>query len=505
MKTTRNFLTVAALALAACAGAVFAGQTDVAAAITALFHLPEGLLAGAALAWGPLVRDLQGKHAAAVDSAKAILAKAEAEDRDMTDDEKTAFAEHQAKATSLKNRIDTAQAMELAEAGVQAQGPAAPVGRGEGAVNLAANARIGAVQENIEHDPNRGFRALGEFARAVVNASVGARTGAPMDPRLGSLWNAPQAAAPGTYTGEGAGADGAFLIPPGFSTDIFTLSLTEDSLLGLCDDVKVDGNTMSFPRDETTPWGTDGVRAYWQGEAQSGTPSKVALGLDAFRLKKLLALTPVSDEMLSDSSALATYLPGKMADSIRWKTNEALLFGQGGPTPLGALSSNAAITQAKDGGQATNTLSAQNLANMMGRLLPGSFPRAMWIINNDVLSKLVTLTLGNFPIYMAPGSPQSPIGQAPYGMLLGRPIMVSQHANTFSSQGDVLLVDMKGYRTITKSEGITTATSMHLYFDADAMAFRTTFRVDGAPKASKPVTPAKGSTTLSHFVQLEAR
>jgi hypothetical protein len=45
-----NILTVAALALAACAGAVFAGQTDLAAAITALFHSPEGLLAGASLA-----------------------------------------------------------------------------------------------------------------------------------------------------------------------------------------------------------------------------------------------------------------------------------------------------------------------------------------------------------------------------------------------------------------------------------------------------------------------
>ena len=42
-------------------------------------------------------------------------------------------------------------------------------------------------------------------------------------------------------------------------------------------------------------------------------------------------------------------------------------------------------------------------------------------------------------------------------------------------------------------------------FDADAMAFRTTFRMDGQPKLAAPITPAKGSNTLSPFVQLAAR
>jgi HK97 family phage major capsid protein len=223
------------------------------------------------------------------------------------------------------------------------------------------------------------------------------------------------------------------------------------------------------------------------------------------RLKKLIALTPVSDEMLQDSSAMASYLPRKMAVSIRWKANEAILFGTGGAQPLGAMNSPAAVLQAKDVSQATGTLSATNVANMMARLMPGSFPRALWLINNDVLPAITTMTLGNTPIYMAPGSPNSPIGQAPYGMLLGRPLTVTQHAKSFSSEADVSLVDFKGYRVITKAGGIETATSMHLYFDADAMAFRTTFRMDGAPMASQPVTPANGSNTLSHFIKLQAR
>ena len=66
-------------------------------------------------------------------------------------------------------------------------------------------------------------------------------------------------------------------------------------------------------------------------------------------------------------------------------------------------------------------------------------------------------------------------------------------------------MDLKYYQTITKAGGMQTATSMHLYFDADLTAFRTTFRMDGQAKIVAPISPAKGSTTMSPFIQLGAR
>ena len=142
---------------------------------------------------------------------------------------------------------------------------------------------------------------------------------------------------------------------------------------------------------------------------------------------------------------------------------------------------------------------------MIARLPAGSFANAVWIVNNDVLPALFTLTLGNYPIYLPMGMNVGGIQTSPYGTLLGRPVFVSQHANTFSSQGDILLVDLKYYQTITKAGGMQTATSMHLYFDADLTAFRTTFRMDGQAKIVAPISPAKGSTTMSPFIQLGAR
>jgi HK97 family phage major capsid protein len=430
-------------------------------------------------------RILQQRKAAAVAAAKALNTAATAENRDLTADELTQFDAHMADAAGLQANIERAERLEAADVGVE----------------VAANAVI-TVAENVAADPKGGFNFVGEFMKSVHNASSAQRNGLAIDKRLMIGAAAPGA---GSYANEASGADGGFLIPPAFGTEIFQFSLTDNALLPMTDEVNITGNAMSFPKDETTPWGTNGVRAYWQGEAGAATTSKPVFGMTSLRLKKLMALVPVSDEMLDDSSALASYLPKKIGASIQWKTNEAILFGPGAGLPQGAMISGAVVTVSKDSGQATNTLTATNLANMIARLPEGSFPNAVWLINNDVLPSLFTLTLGNYPIYIPTGGVTGGIQGSPYGSLLGRPIIVTQHANTFSSQGDVMLVDLSYYQTITKGAGVQTATSMHLYFDADATAFRTTFRVDGQSKIAAPISPAKGTKTLSPFVQLQAR
>lgn len=448
------------------------------------------------------IRALQQRKATTVGAMRAITDTAEAEGRDLSAEEQAQFNAHRATVTSLNASIENEQALALEEAGLNASsGAAAGIdGAGRSVVNIGATGVAG-TSDNSTNDPRRGFANFGDFARSIRGAQIARRNGTAMDNRL-----VPLAAAPGSFAGEGGGADGGILVPPGFSQNIFTLSLGEDALLPLTDDMPIDGNNMTIPKDETTPWGSNGIRAYWQSEGAAGSATKPALSALELRLKKLMALVPVSDELASDTSALAAYLPMKVAQSIRWKINEAILLGAGGGVPLGALNSGATVTVAKDSGQATGTLTALNLANMIARLPPGSFPNAVWMINNDTLPALFTLNTANgFPLYFPMGGGQGGIQASPYGTLLGRPVIVSQHANTFSSAGDVMLVDLSYYQTITKAEGIVTATSMHLYFDADAMAYRTTFRMDGMPKISAPIDPAKGTTKLSPFVKLGAR
>ncbi len=431
------------------------------------------------------LRELQARKTAHAQKMRAILDKADAENRDLTDAEATEFDNEKKAATATDAAIKREQALIEAE-------------RTAPSVNNADDTRVDGGEDMRLQDPKRGFKSKAEFFGAVRSATALRRNGQAVDERLTI-----GASAPTTYGNEGTGADGGFLVPPEFSTEIFQLSLGENALLPFTDNVDIQGNSMVFPRDETTPWGTNGVRAYWQNEAGAGTQTKPVLGANALRLKKLMGIVPVSDELAADANALAAYLPKKIGASIMWKTNEAILYGDGNGTPLGALKGNAALTVTKDNGQGSNTLTATNLANMVARLPEASFPRSIWLINNDVLGALFTITLGNYPVYLPVGV--GGLRDTPYGMLLGRPVIISQHANTFSSLGDVNLLDLSYYQTITKAEGVQTATSMHLYFDADAMAFRTIFRVDGAPKISSQISPAKGSNKMSPFLQLQNR
>ncbi len=426
------------------------------------------------------LRALQARKSALVKEARALTDLAATESRDMTDAEVTAF-------DALRGKIDAASASIDREAALIA----------EEARLSASNALGVVVTDNRELDPKRGFASIGEFMQAVY---LSQKPGKSMDERLFI-----GAAAPASFGNESTGQDGGFLVPPDFSKEIFRLSLGEDSLMPLTDNVEITANSMAFPKDETTPWGTNGIRAYWQGEAAAANATKPVMGLATLRLKKLMALVPTTDELLDDASALTSYLPDKVATSIRWKTNESILFGAGNGIPIGCMNAGAVVTVAKETGQATQTLVPQNLAKMIARLPPGSFGNAVWIINNDVLPALFTLSLGNYPIYLPNGLTVGGIQVSPYGTLLGRPVIVSQHANTFSSQGDVMLVDLSYYQTITKAGGLQTATSMHLYFDADLTAFRTTFRMDGQSKIASAIDPAKGSSKLSPFIQLAAR
>lgn len=430
------------------------------------------------------IRALKAKLATVLGQARGITDKAAAEGRDtLTADEQSAFDGHMAASQQLRAQITNLEALADAEAGMGT------------VLDLGQQAQVTGTKLNVADDPKRGFKSFGEYAKAV-RAGAGGRP----DERL-----LIGAAAPTTYSNESSGGDGGFAVPPEYSREIWNLSLMEDSLIPMTDNTPINGNSMVFPQDETTPWGTDGVRAYWAAEASAATQTKVKMGVASLRLNKLMALMPITDELTEDAAALGAYLLDKGATSIRWKANEAIFQGTGAGQPQGLMNSAAMVEVAKESGQAASTLDPKNLAKMIARLPPGSYGKSVWVIGPDSLPALFTLSLGNYPIYLPQGGGVPALQGSPYGSLLGRPVMVSQHAEAFSSAGDVQLHDLSYYRTITKAGGIETATSMHLFFDAGATAFRVTFRMDGAPKLKAAISQAKGANTLSPFVRLGAR
>lgn len=428
------------------------------------------------------LRELTARKAAHVAAMRAIADKATTEGRDLTDEEVAAFDAEKSKAASAQAAIEREQELIEHE-------------RSAGAV-IPDDANIGTLTDRAAADPKRGFATFGEFAASVRAANS---KGGQIDSRLQI-----GAAAPSTYGNESSGQDGGYAIPPAFSTSIWNMSLAEGSLIPMTDNTEVTGNSMTFPKDETTPWGGTGVQAYWQAEAAVVQASKPQLGVDTLRLHKLMSLVPVTDELLADASALGSYLGNQAPEKIMWKANEAILFGTGAGQPKGCLNSAALVVVAKESGQAAGSLVQPNISKMRSRLKTGELKNAIWVGNPDILPALEGMTVGNIPIFLPPGTG---LREAYDGTLNGRPLILSEHANALGAQSDLSLLSLKGYRTITKAGGIETATSMHLYFDAALTAFRFMFRIDGAPIISKPITPPEGKSTntRSYFVTLGAR
>ncbi len=348
-------------------------------------------------------------------------------------------------------------------------------------------------------DPARGFAHFGEFAMAVRKAR--ASEPASHDERLRII-----AAAPTTFAQEDFGPDGGFAVPPIYASEIWTVANSQNALIPWTDSIAIGGNVMSLPKDESLPWGTDGVRAYWQAEGGAGTQTKPKLSNGLLRMNKLVALVPLSNELLDDAIALGSYLPKRCGMSIQWKTNDAILFGTGNGTPLGCFNGPAAIIQAKEAAQATATLDPNNFRGMVGRLPPMSYARSIWIAGPDTLKPLLALNMGSFFFDdLDPGDAQPPGLTGPLFKILGRPLFESQHTAALGAQGDICLLDLSYYWTITRIGDPVLASSIHLFFDADVTAFRVTFKLDGQPKIVSPMGQAHGAATLSPFIQLAAR
>jgi HK97 family phage major capsid protein len=356
-----------------------------------------------------------------------------------------------------------------------------------GEIHFGEGAR---VVDELEKDNKRGFISMGDFTAEVIRASLG----------KGNHERLTRAAT--TFANEGSGPDGGFAVPPEFAKEIASLAFGEESLLGMCDNTPVTGNTMTFPKDESTPWGSTGITAAWEGEGNQSTPKKPALGESSLKLRKLKVLVAASDELLADASAMSGYLTRKMGEATDWKLNDAIINGTGSGMPLGILNAASVVSQAKESGQAADTIVAGNIAKMYSRVLAGAGSNLAWLMNPDAFPQIITLTLNNNPIWVPNNSG---FKDAPNGLLLGRPVILTDAAKTVGDVGDIILANMTGYRAITKAGGAQFDTSMHLWFDQDLMAFRLIVRMDGQPALAAPVTPPNSAVTRSHFVTLAAR
>lgn len=452
----------------------------------------------------PALLDRSEKLAELKGAADTLVANVAAENRDLTEEEEKTLEA----VLGDYDRLDRQRQLVEGVACLEARA-ARPNGRktqpadvpaAEDAAKSPEPATMAASPVRVDVVRNRGtwdWRHFGEFARAVHGASG---KGGHVDPRLTARM------ALTTYGSENTGADGGFAVPPDFRAEIQKLVEGEDSLIRLCDQLTSSSNHFTVPKDMGAPWASSGgIQAYWGGEAGALTQSKPSLQSETVPLDKLYCLVPVTDELLEDAPSLDSYLRRKAPEMLNFKVNLAIVQGTGVGQPNGILNSACLVTVAKESSQVADTVVFANIVKMWTRLYGPCRPKSVWLINQDIEPKLMTLeftgTNSSVPAYL----PANGLAGSPYGTLMGRPVLPTQACETLGDLGDILLVDLSKYMLLQKTTGIRTDVSIHLWFDYDTMAFRFIWRIGGRAWWSAAVSPRDGSSTVSPFVALAER
>lgn len=363
------------------------------------------------------------------------------------------------------------------------------------ATSATANVIVGAQRET-----QKPWENFGTQLQAIMSAS---RVGGAIDPRL-------FAAASGMS--QGVPAEGGFLVAPEFSTAIWEeMSGAADAVLPLTDNYTVTGESLTFNADAETSRATGsrrgGIQAYWMAEAAQYTGSKPKFRQVRVEPQDLGVFVYLTDKLMANSSvALQQYVSRCAADEINTMVTEAIVNGNGVGQPKGILAAGPNISVAKETNQANDTIVQPNISKMWARMHPRLRAGAVWLHNVDVEPQLDALSTA----VMNVGGTENVGGYAnkvfdpERRTLKGRPLIACESCPTLGDVGDLILWAPKAYLTGTRG-GVKEAMSIHLRFDYNESAFRFLFSVDGQPWHQQPITPLKGSNTLSSIVTIAAR
>jgi len=432
------------------------------------------------------IKALRQRKAELVAAQRKMLGTLAAEDdREFTEAEASTYKANTDKLESLERKLETEEKLLEYErsAGI-------PVDETPGA--QAAGTTAGKGGDDLK------FKSIGEELLAVVNYTRS--NGRKVDQRLFAAASGASEAVP---------SDGGFLVQKDFSSEILkrvyetgqiSSRVRRIPISSVANGLKINA-VDETSRADGSRWG--GVQSYWANEADALTGTKPKFRQIELNLSKLTALYYATDEVLQDAEALGAIFTEAFSEEMSFKVEESIFNGSGAGQPLGFMNSPALITVAKDSGDSTATVSTNDILNMWERLPARSRANAVWFINQDVEKSLYPLTLGSgslgqILLFTPPNT------NNPQGMLMGRPVIPTEHNATLGTPGDIVLVDLAQYIMIDKGAPRQDS-SMHVRFLNDEMVFRTTYRVDGQGWWNKALTPKNGTNTQSPFVALATR
>jgi HK97 family phage major capsid protein len=361
----------------------------------------------------------------------------------------------------------------------------------------------GAVDE--QGDPWCGYDPLlggGDYMKDIYNAALGT----PSDKllKIVSIQEEKNVKA-GKAAGDGLEVDdadyGGFLAPEAFRMSIWTPTLEQSNLMDRVTVLPVAGNqSVRLPvvKDTDHSAGTvyGGIIFYDEGENDTLTESRPKFEMVEWNMGMQAAFVHASDAMMRFTPITAgAMLSTLYAEALAWRIDFLLLKGTGAGQPTGFLNADAKVSQAKETGQAADTIEYENLINMFALAINPE--RTIWAYNQTCFPQLASLAF-------VVGTGGTAISKEE--AFQGRPDFRNEHMSVIGDLNDIALLDPSEY-IVTIPAGMTDGTwdtSIHFSFDTVKTSFRSVFYMDGKIKRRSALTPRFGDD-LAPVVTLAER
>ena len=297
-----------------------------------------------------------------------------------------------------------------------------------------------------------------------------------------------------------ATGDVGILIPPQFSQNIMKLDPEQEIVMPRSMNIEAGDPPDAefaipyFQQGEDGALG--GIQLYWTAEGKTvsdaGDPNLKDLVL---KPQEVSGMATVNNKTLINWQAAGSFIQNLLRQAWVSGRDYKFLRGSGAGCPLGILSAPGSIKVKR---KTAATITYEDAAKMLGRMLPQALEGAVWLASISALPTITQMADGAGRLIYVQGDATKGVPST----LLGRPVIWTGKQPVLGSQGDLVLVNFNYYLTKAGS-GPYIAISEHVKFTTNKTVFKIVANIDGQPWVKDPLKLEDGATTVSPYVILQ--
>lgn len=230
-------------------------------------------------------------------------------------------------------------------------------------------------------------------------------------------------------------------------------------------------------------------------ESATITPSQPTLTQFSFTLEKLAYLFYATEEAIEDTGALVQEIEREVPNAFA-KFIENGMLNTSGTVLVGVVGNSNTVSVPAISLQ-NGTFLWENATEMFASCKNPA--QSVWVVSRSAYAQILRMedSSGEAVFIGSNGA-----ADAPFGRLLGLPILISDYCATVGTVGDVVLGDFGKYMVVNKG-GLMLKASSEVAFLADQMVFKFKQRLAGKPIGLK--LTATDGTSIGDFVTVATR